>query len=538
MSLTLLGIKFERVQAQNAEFLDWLSPSYLKVEGRFSLLRKQRNENTLKWARNMPEFQNWQRSDPNSSDRLLWICATLGVGKSVMASYFVELLKCGYPEAFVGYFFCRSGEQGLTKAGEIIRTLAYQFVISNGEAQKDLDSSRMHGKIDPTTGVVFLFERLLEGILARTKGKVFIVLDGLDEADCNDVDTTSIPARSEMEIFLQCLCKLPNVHVLLISRPDIFAIIPKSVSKRLATTLNRDDIDLYVEKTIERSEQLKANFRANPDIDAKKYFQDKANGIFLWVVIVLHQLEQIQDIATFNTYIAEFADASGDMWTLYARVLSKFENKTQQTWVQEILKWVVVSKKITVDQLEAIVEWSLKNRLADFNRFLEVECGALIDVLSDSGTNEMTVHLVHETLRTFLISSKSCPSQFHVDEKLTHSYACSILLDILSTEDTTTQRTSYAANSWLHHLMEDSDAEIQSYNVLEKLYRFLHSPGCKTWIRQKLLRDYRENLNEIEVSFDEPSLSTIWKYFQRCGVGSASSFAVQWRSELVKNPAK
>src|SRR5277367_56462 len=450
MSLTLLGIKFERVQAQNAEFLDWLSPSYLKVEGRFSLLRKQRNENTLKWAHNMPEFQDWQRSESSSSDRLLWICATLGVGKSVMASYFVELLKVGYPEAFVGYFFCRSGEQGLTKAGEIIRTLAYQFVISNNEAQKDLDSSRMHGKIDPTTGVVFLFERLLEGILARTKGKVFIVLDGLDEADCNDLDTTSIPARSEMEIFLQCLCKLPNVHVLLISRPDIFAIIPKSVSKRLTTAINREDIDLYVEKTIENSERLKANFLANPDVDAKKYFQDKANGIFLWVVIVLHQLEQIQDVATFKTYIAEFAHASGDMWTLYARVLSKFEdNVTQQTWVQEILKWAVVSEKITVDQLQAIVDWSLQNRLADFKRFLEVECGALIDLIPVSGSSELTVHLVHETLRTFLVSSKSCPSQFHVDEKRAHSYACSILLDILSAEDASAQRTSYASDRWV-----------------------------------------------------------------------------------------
>jgi hypothetical protein len=370
---------------------------------------------------------------------------------------------------------------------------------------------------------------LLKGILARTKEKVFIVLDGVDEADCSDVEPTSIPARSEIQIFLQCLCKLP-IHVLVISRPDIFAIIPKAVSKRLANNVNRDDIDLYVEKTIEDSEQLKANFRANPDIDAKKYFQDKANGIFLWVVIVLHQLEQIQDNATFNTYIPEFADASGDMWTLYARVLSKFENKTQQTWVQEILKWVVVSKKITVDQLEAIVEWSLKNRLADFNRFLEVECGALIDVLSDSDTNEMTVHLVHETLRTFLISSKSCPSQFHVNEKRTHSYACSILLDILSAEDTTAQRTSYAENSWLHHLAENSSPEIQSYDVLENLYRFLHSPGCKTWIRRKLLPNYYED--GIEIKFDEPSVREIWEYLQRCGVGSASSFATRWRSEL------
>jgi len=256
------------------------------------------------------------------------------------------------------------------------------------------------------------------------------------------------------------------------------------------------------------------------------------------VVIVLHQLEQIQDIATFKTYIAEFADASGDMWTLYARVLSKFEdNVTQQTWVQEILKWAVVSEKITVDQLQAIVEWSLQNRLADFKRFLEVECGALIDLIPVSGSSELTVHLVHETLRTFLVSSKSCPSQFHVDEKRAHSYACSILLDILSAEDASAQRTSYASDRWVDHL-EESNTEIQCYDVLEKLYRFLHSPGCKTWILKAILRNHRLYSFQIEIRFDELSLRIVWKYIQRCGASSAASSAKRWRSELVKSPAK
>src|SRR5205809_746687 len=100
MSLMLLGIKFQMVQARDAEFLEWLSPSYLEVEARFSSLRKQKAENTLEWARRMPEFQTWQHSDQKSKDRLLWICGTLGVGKSVMASHFIELLKCEYPNAF------------------------------------------------------------------------------------------------------------------------------------------------------------------------------------------------------------------------------------------------------------------------------------------------------------------------------------------------------------------------------------------------------------------------------------------------------
>ena len=536
MLLTLLGIKVQTVHAEDAEFRDWLQPSYLAVEERFSLLRKQREKNTLEWARNMPEFQTWHRSDLKSTNRLLWISATLGVGKSVMASYFIELLKCEYSNAFVGYFFCRSGEQGLTKAGEIIRTLAYQFVIGDSEARKELDSFRTHGKLKQNVAVSFLFEKFLEGLLTRTKKQVFIVLDGLDEADCDDSGTTASPARSEMEIFLQCLCGLP-IRVLLISRPDIFGIIPKSFTKRLRTDVNMKDIDMYVEKTIEDSDQLKANFKAHPDVDARKYFHDKANGIFLWVVVVLHQLKQIKDIATFKTYISEFADASGDMWTLYARVLSKFEDETQRLWVEEILKWVVIKKTgMTIDQLEEVVNWSLKNKLADFKSFLEVECGALLDLIPSEDSDDITVHLIHETLRTFLVSSKSCPSQFRVDEKRTHYYACCVCLDILCTE-TVPERISYAIENWSNHLGEAVESELQYPGVLDRLHRFFHSPGCKTWIKHQLLSPFVFATGEIEVSSEERTLNTVWKYMQKSAHDDgADSVPARWQSEVVKTP--
>lgn len=515
-------------------FLEWLAPSYLPVEARFSLLRKQRANNTLEWARKMPEFQAWQRSDSSSNDRLLWICATLGVGKSVMASYFVELLNCEYPDAFVGYFFCRTGEPGLTKADEIIRTLAYQFVIGDNEAKKDLDASRAHGKLVKNTGVGFLFERLLEGLLTRTKKQVFVIIDGLDEADCNDLDMTMFPARSEIEIFLQCLCALP-IRVLLISRPDIFGIIPKAVTKRLTQNVNMKDIDTYIAKTIDESDQLKVNFKAHPDIDPFKYFHEKANGIFLWVVIVLHQLKQIQDTVTFNRYIAEFADASGDMWTLYARVLSKFENNPLQSWVRETLKWAVVTKgAMTIEELKEVVEWSLNNCLVDFTRFLEVECGALLDITpKKDGT---TVHLIHETLRTFLINPKSCPLRFHVDEKYTHYHACCVCLDIICAEAAPQRISVYALQEWSEHLRDALESQRQCHNVLDKIYRFFHSHGCTAWIRGILSSDMTR---DIDAFVEEPVLMTVWKYLQKFECDDcADPTAVLWRSEVMNYPSK
>jgi hypothetical protein len=114
-----------QMQQKDEELLRWLAPSHWLVEAQLSLFREQRGENTLQWARDMPEFQTWRLSNlETSKDRVLWIRGTLGVGKSIMAAYFIDLLKVHYPKAIIAYFFCRSKQAGLMEARDIIRTLA------------------------------------------------------------------------------------------------------------------------------------------------------------------------------------------------------------------------------------------------------------------------------------------------------------------------------------------------------------------------------------------------------------------------------
>jgi hypothetical protein len=114
-----------QMQQKDEELLRWLAPSHWLVEAQLSLFREQRGENTLQWARDMPEFQTWRLSNlKTSKDRVLWIRGTLGVGKSIMAAYFIDLLKVHYPKAIIAYFFCRSKQAGLMEARDIIRTLA------------------------------------------------------------------------------------------------------------------------------------------------------------------------------------------------------------------------------------------------------------------------------------------------------------------------------------------------------------------------------------------------------------------------------
>jgi len=118
----------------------------------------------LKWARDMPAFRDWRLSglEKESPNRVTWINGTLGVGKSIMAAYFIDLLKCQYPNAIVAYFFCRSKEAGVFTARDILRALAYQCmekVGAAGEALKELKSQGF--QISDNLGIGYLFEMLL-----------------------------------------------------------------------------------------------------------------------------------------------------------------------------------------------------------------------------------------------------------------------------------------------------------------------------------------------------------------------------------------
>ena len=534
-------------QNQDEVFLKWLSPSYWLVEGHLSSVRTQRAEDTLEWARNIPEFETWRRSDASieSKDRILWVRGTLGVGKTIMAGYFIELLKCLHPRAVVAYFFCRVGQDRLRTARDIIRTLAYQCVIDDADARSVLDSLRTKDfRINEETHVGFLVEKLLKEPLNRSKNLVFIVIDGVDEADWTSVDNSQRLPRPEMEAFIKAIGNIPSVHLLFVSRPkpDISTMLPNAVVKSVVKTDNMRDIDAFVKRTVKGSERLKEHF-LNEAVDPLEYFHRKANGIFLWVVVVLHQLLQIKGGLEFRKYLHGFSDASGDMEMLYSSVLMNIQNDDQR-WIKEILRWLIIGKReLTVNELKAVVEWSVHDNLPKFQTFLEVDCGALLHLVPIH-PERFNVQLIHETLRSFLVNVHVCPKEFYVDEKASQGYAMRICLDMLSTNITDDDFTEYAANRWYRHMPTAQCLQEQSSDILASLHRFFGLTGCKRWIER-----FDEWPNSYDVSFyqEEPALQSVQDTLKAMPEDDTlpswndkgrQEEARKWRMEVLETPWK
>ena len=476
-------MKYEQARQHNEEFLKWLSPSYWLVESQLSSFRQQRSEGTLQWARDMPEFQAWRLSElhENAERRITWINGTLGMGKSIMAGYFVDLLKVQYPSAIVAYFFCRSNQPGLTNARDILRTLAYQCIENDKNARKVLESLKSNGfQLTDNLGIQYLFEKLLLDPL-RNSSEIFIILDGLDEADLVTQDHTDRTGKPEAHILLNCLAKLPSTRLLCISRPSakISEVLRNAHSKPIGKEDNAEDIGSYVQKTVNESETLKAQFKA-AYTDPLIYFREKGSGIFLWVVLVLQQLAKAKSRSDFQKYLDGFSAASGSMEVLYSSILSRI-SKEDEKWVKEIIRWLVAARNLlSVEELKALVEWCLQDELIiDFRQFLEADCGSILQLLPEGDQ----VRLIHETFRSFVVNPVNCPQAFYVEEEQTHGYIVLKCVQRLNHGGSENACNDYAARYWVDHLSLAKSAE-QAPELMEGVYQLFTSDGLRIWVIQ------------------------------------------------------
>jgi tetratricopeptide (TPR) repeat protein len=486
----------------------------------------------------MTEFRDWRFSEPKegAKDRILWIRGPLGIGKSTMSAYFIDLLKLMYPNSIVAYFFCRSNQAGLTKAHEIIRTLAYQCIDGNRAARSVLQELKEKDfQICDSLGIGYLFEKILLEPLQCTQKEIYIIIDGLDEANTTDCHNSDHSPEPDLHVLLASLAKLPATRLLFVSRPssNISSVIPCTKTKAIGKSENAKDIATYVKNALNESERLRKHFQ-NENLSPFQYFQEKANGVFLWVELVIKQLGKANSKSVFRKYLDGFSAASGSIERLYESILLKF-GEEDQPWVKETLRWLVVAEEqMKVLELADAVEWCLQDQHIDFRRFLEVECGSILQLMP-AWNNEVIVQLVHETFRSFLLNERTCPKSFFVDETEVHAHVTSKCLSRMSSNGTVDR---YCLSNWIDHLLK-ATSKAKAPEVLVSLYQFFTSDALERWIK--------EYLTLILVTVEDQHLIVISSWLEKrriSGVGDnvdhssdnakAMSESLQWLDEMTK----
>jgi hypothetical protein len=113
----------------------------------------------------------------------------------------------------VAYFLSKNGRP---RVRDIILTLSNQCIHRSWEAYAALEVLKLsHFRIEGNLGVRFLFTKVLQ----EPACPVYVVLDGLDEADTTTKDIAE--RETEMDIFIECLANLPSIRLLVVSRLEV-----------------------------------------------------------------------------------------------------------------------------------------------------------------------------------------------------------------------------------------------------------------------------------------------------------------------------
>ena len=446
------------------------------------------------------------------SKNVLWITGLPGVGKSVIAAHLLTTLHSQLSaeiplgqrrQFYLAYFFCQEGEQKLKRAQNIIHTISYQLALQDKRFMGHLNRTRFEEKfmISPSVGVRLLYNRLVQQPLGSLLGpgsdeNVYCVIDGLDEADFQSKDGRS--GDSEISVLVKLLAKTPKLRVLVLSRsvPEICDTmrVVQAATKEITATDNEEDIKRYVKWKVCESLKLREGFRRN-NVDPVMHMRNSANGIFLWVDMLLRFLEGSTSLKEFESGLREIPVQFNELYKQILQRISSSVTDRSKLIITEVIRVVIVSpRELQVEELQALVENILEDEFFDFTQLLKSVCGTFLRIVDDAiDSRRKYVRVVHDTFREYITSDASKNENFHVSLPEAHEAIARMLLRYLLKEDFGSQLTKgkfirrtedlasnieqkfpllkYAASQWSFHLSQSSSDSM----ILEELYHALAS---------------------------------------------------------------
>ncbi|KAH9905950.1 NACHT and WD domain protein [Xylariomycetidae sp. FL2044] len=384
-------------------------------------------DGSCQWLDGREDFQNWRDvvndttpddfrvRTPNKVPSLLWIRASPGTGKTVLAAHVASKLQ--ESQLNCSCYFFHAGSKVSRSLSDCLRYIAYQMAISNAEVRDKLlhlchDGSTFDLDDDRTIWTK-LFKK---GVMQ------YWVIDALDE--CNKYKELLNMIRYERPPFpLRILITSRNIPGMARLQRPLEASITL-ISLEIPTYDSMHDIECYIKS---RLDALPCDEESDRQELACNILQ-RSKASFLWVRLVLDELEQVYSRTSILRVLEGVPEG---MMPYYRRTISTMEeNKREKHISKAILLWVVASfRKMTTAELEHALKLDIKEDLPSARTAVGGLCGQLVIVDERTGF----VEVVHPTAREFLLSEDA--ADFRVYTSLAHERMALACLHVLCGRD-------------------------------------------------------------------------------------------------------
>ncbi|CAH0053553.1 unnamed protein product [Clonostachys solani] len=396
---------------------------------------------TCEWLFETPSFQRWwHRDEIELNNGVLWIKGKPGAGKSTLMKHILhwcenpDHLK---PKLIIRYFFNARGVSEEKSVLGMLRSMVNQLLTEDSTIfdnffqifrQRDANKQDWVWEVAPLTN--FILE------LAKNKAArpMVILIDALDECDESDV-------RLVVDFLENLSCHATysgfELRICLSSRHYPNITMNKMVQLIVETDQGHEnDISTYI----------KAKLRVQDD-GVQEKVQKKADGIFMWTVLVVSILNKEFDQGSREILEKTLEDVPGDLEEVFANLLLEDGKADPETAL--MFQWVLFSQKLLKPQELFLATqmglspdsdgvWDNSKYTLDYikRRIVSISKG-LIEVRSGSNKDDDPyVQFIHLSVKDFLSRNNRLqaldPTIGHEPVRLSHRRLWRICWDCIN----------------------------------------------------------------------------------------------------------
>ncbi|KAF4304116.1 glyoxalase bleomycin resistance protein dioxygenase protein [Botryosphaeria dothidea] len=527
-------------------------------------------EGTFKW---LVENETYKTFVDGEVEPLLWIAGDRGLGKSNL-SYFAirDLAETPRPlyKTTVAHFFFKEEHEELRSAVNLLKSVVIQVAEADNKYREEVanEVKKNAEKWRDDDGTV-LWERLFASKFPHeSTSRLFLVIDGLDEADVDD-------RKKLLELLGQIKKDELQIRVLFTSGPSTEGV--KSLTPAtIPITIDRlkRDLRLIIRARIKSLSRLrKLRVPVKKRITFK--LQQKADNV-LYVEHVLRRLNSLRREAVIVKELEKLPDSLSDLYNLLLSECQKGRTGEEFDSLKRLFAWLAYSKRpLTLGEASNLValvnedaklslEEELEGRSARLLRLAQFtsedeesseETDGEASETADEGLNEQEDTDVNTTapLRFQERSLRQYFREAIVDKTGLRSSPSSAHFIIFQTITTIlTQETekdtgirllkTYAADFWIPHFLDiqvDQVSDQEAKSVVDNLAAIVMNKG-------RALEKVEENSTDLGIfgettDLREKMFGAVKSWIERALAlpnETLTAETLQWARSLSENPSK
>lgn len=363
-------------------------------------------EYSYRWILDNTSFQQWH-SDSHS--RLLWIKGDPGKGKTMLLCGIInELSKPMANTALPSYFFCQATDSRINNATAVLRGLIYLLVdqqpslVSHIRKKYDQAGQSVFEDANAWVALSDIFKNMIQD---RDLKMAYLVVDALDEC------VTDLPKL--LDLVIHTLASSARVKWLLLSRNEMhieqklrcvdakarLSLEPKKNAEQVSRA-----VDVYIDNKLSHLSSLQDDGLRG---QVRDILRRKANGTFLWVALVVQELEEPESWDPLQVV----KDAPLGLHELYNRMMNQIQQLKQRN--SKICRILLATTCVAYRPLHLAEIGSLcglSGQISVLTRNLRTiasMCGSFLTV------RDGQVYLIHQSAKDYLSKMRDAdfPSQ-------------------------------------------------------------------------------------------------------------------------------